>query len=135
MSTAPSSDARKLCHHHFDALYTTRAAYCSNTKVSRLMALCKYLNVDCTKNGKFIIQGSEHGVKYCPPPIIPIYPPYETIPKTDSGRGAPFSFIDDLTKARIKIRHNRFFQNYIKKIQLSFNDFLNRQDSNLLRVR
>ena len=99
------------------------------------MALCKYLNVDCTKNGKFIIQGSEHGVKYCPPPMIPIYPPYETIPKTDSGRGAPFSFIDDLTKARIKIRQNRFFQNYIKKIQLSFNDFLNRQDSNLLRVR
>lgn len=60
------------------------------------MALCKYLNMDCTLHGKFIIQGSEHGVKYCPPSLIPIYPPYETIPKT--GKGAPFSFIDDLSK-------------------------------------
>ena len=63
------------------------------------MAMCKYFKFNCTKNAKFIIQGSEHGGKYCPPPMIPIYPTYETIPK--SGSGAPFSFIEDLTKGHI----------------------------------
>ena len=60
------------------------------------MASCKYLDIDCTVGNKFIVQGSEHGVKYCPKPLIPIFPPYDTIPKT--GKGAPFTFIEDLTK-------------------------------------
>ena len=60
------------------------------------MATCKYLNLDCTVYGKFIIQGSAHGKKWCPKPLIPIYPDWDTIPKTGSGQ--PFSFIDDLSK-------------------------------------
>ena len=96
VSTVPSSNAAELCSGAFDALYTTRGAYCSNTKMSRLMATCKYLNLDCTVYGKFIIQGSAHGKKWCPKPLIPIYPDWDTIPKTGSGQ--PFSFIDDLSK-------------------------------------
>ena len=96
VSTVPSSMARKVCQAKFDALYTTRAAYCSNTKLSRLTAVCQHLNMDCNQHGQFIIKGSPHGKKYCPEPLVPIYPSWETIPKT--GTGQPFSFIDDLSK-------------------------------------
>ena len=54
--------------------------------------------MDCVDHGEFIIQGSPHGKKYCPEPKIPIFPSWDTIPKT--GTGQPFSFIDDLEKVK-----------------------------------
>ena len=66
--------------------------------------MCKYLNMDCTVYGKFIIQGSAHGKKWCPKPLIPIYPDWDTIPKTGSGQ--PFSFIDDMSKEPLSTNWN-----------------------------
>ena len=70
--------------------------------------------MDCVDHGEFIIQGSPHGKKYCPEPKIPIYPSWDTIPKT--GTGQPFSFIDDLEKVKIKSLGKSYFSCWFKKL-------------------
>ena len=54
VSLLPPETVAEACNRRFDAFFTTRSAYCTNTKISRLEAACDYLKMDCkTPAGRF----------------------------------------------------------------------------------
>ena len=54
VSLQPPEIVAEACNRRFDAFFTTRSSYCTNTKISRLEAACDYLKMDCkTTAGRF----------------------------------------------------------------------------------
>lgn len=54
VSLLPPEIVAEACNRRFDAFFTTRSSYCTNTKISRLEAACDYLKMDCkTPAGRF----------------------------------------------------------------------------------
>lgn len=55
VSLSPPETVAGSCDRRFDAFFTTRSSYCTNTKISRFRAVCDFLHMNCeTPSGNII---------------------------------------------------------------------------------